>query len=77
MKFQSLPSIFVYVLVFIAINALFVLNEQTNLLIDSEFKLILGERFDENPIWVSLSQTLFDSFSELFECWDVLHLMIV
>jgi hypothetical protein len=69
MKFQSLPSIFVYVLVFIAINALFVLNEQTNLLIDSEFKLILGERFDENPIWVSLSQTLFDSFSEQAFLW--------
>lgn len=60
MKFQSLPSIFVYVLVFIAINALFVLNEQTGFLMDSEFKLIIGDRFGEHPFWVGLSQQIFE-----------------
>jgi 4-amino-4-deoxy-L-arabinose transferase-like glycosyltransferase len=59
MKFQSLPSIFVYVLVFISINALFVLNEQSGFLMDSEFKLIIGEQFGENPILVDVSQYLF------------------
>lgn len=66
MKFQSLPSIFVYVLVFIAINALFVLNEQTGFLMDSEFKLIIGDRFGEHPFWVGLSQQIFEHRLGLF-----------
>lgn len=60
MKFQSLPSIFIYVLVFIAINALFVLNEQTGFQIDSEFKLIIGDRFGEHPFWIGISQQLYN-----------------
>ena len=60
MKFQSLPSIFVYVLVFISINALFVLNEQSGFLMDAEFKLILSEQFGENSLLVEVAQYLYN-----------------
>ena len=69
MKFQSLPSIFVYVLVFISINALFVLNEQSGFLMDSEFKLIIGEQFGENPILVDISQYLLSLFGGQAFLW--------
>lgn len=75
MKFQSLPSIFVYVLVFISINALFVLNEQTGFLMDSEFKLIIGDRFGEHPLWVGISQQIFELTGNQSFIWRLISMI--